>query len=181
LRASKPIEASIVIGSFGSSKGYDDKAFSLALNLDPNVPLSATEKPSRYGKLPEIHHIFRADPKSPNILISLFFTIAVLATLPILLGTVSFSVSIPDRAKSSQWLYLGANLNHLTKAFQDAPIAHILFYGSIVSIEGVFFMYYTSWNLFKTLPILLAIGTVTFLSGSRALTEVQERRHAGLR
>ena len=42
-------------------------------------------------------------------------------------------------------------------------------------------MYYTSWNLFRTLPVLLAIGTVTFLSGSRALTEVQERRLAGLR
>lgn len=48
-------------------------------------------------------------------------------------------------------------------------------------MEGVFFMYYTSWNLFQTLPPALGIGLVTFLSGSRALREVQGRRIAGLR
>lgn len=64
---------------------------------------------------------------------------------------------------------------------KDAPVAHTLFYGSILSIEGVFFMYYTRWNLFQTLPVLFAIGVVAFLSGSRALTEVQERRLNGLR
>lgn len=80
-----------------------------------------------------------------------------------------------------QWLYLGANLNHLSKAFQSAPISHTLFYGSIIGIEGIFFLYYTSWNLFKTLPILFAAGIIAFLSGSRALSEVQERRLAGER
>jgi len=42
-------------------------------------------------------------------------------------------------------------------------------------------MYYTSWNLFKTLPFLFAVGMIAFLSGSRALSEVQERRLAGMR
>ena len=42
-------------------------------------------------------------------------------------------------------------------------------------------MYYTAWNLFQTLPVAAAVGTVAFLSGSRALGEVQERRMAGLR
>ena len=64
---------------------------------------------------------------------------------------------------------------------KDAPGAHALFYTSIVGMEGVFFMYYTTWNLFQTLPVIAAIGTVTFLSGSRALTEVQGRRLVGLR
>lgn len=80
-----------------------------------------------------------------------------------------------------QWLYLGGNLNHLPKAFQSAPVSHGLFCSSIVGIEGIFFMYYTSWNLFKTLPVLFAMGLVAFLSGSRALSEVQERRLAGMR
>jgi oligosaccharyltransferase complex subunit delta (ribophorin II) len=88
----------------------------------------------------------------------------------------------PDAiADCEKWLYLGANLNHLSTALQDAPLPHIIFYGSIVCIEGILFMYYTSWNLFKTLPVLLAVGIVAFLSGSRALSEVQERRLAGLR
>ena len=80
-----------------------------------------------------------------------------------------------------KWLYLGGNLNHFSNAMQDAPVSHATFYGSVICIEGIFFMYYTSWNLFKTLPTLLLVGTIAFLSGSRALTEVQERRLASLR
>lgn len=48
-------------------------------------------------------------------------------------------------------------------------------------MEAVFFMYYISWNLFQTLPAVFGIGLVAFLSGSRALREVQERRLAGKR
>jgi oligosaccharyltransferase complex subunit delta (ribophorin II) len=80
-----------------------------------------------------------------------------------------------------QWLFLGGNVNHLSTALSEAPLAHAAFYGSIVAMEGVFFMYYTSWNLFKMLPVAAGIGAVIFLSGSRALTEVQERRLAGKR
>jgi oligosaccharyltransferase complex subunit delta (ribophorin II) len=82
---------------------------------------------------------------------------------------------------TKQWLSVGANVNHLQKALRNAPVSHSLFFGSIVAMEGVFFMYYTAWNLFTTLPFAAAIGTVIFLSGSRALSEVQERRLAGLR
>jgi oligosaccharyltransferase complex subunit delta (ribophorin II) len=88
LKSSKPIDASLVFASFGQTKGYNDKAFSLSVVLDPKAPITISEKPLRYGKLPEIHHIFRSDPKSPNILITLVFTGAVLATLPMLIGTV---------------------------------------------------------------------------------------------
>ena len=48
-------------------------------------------------------------------------------------------------------------------------------------MEGTFYMYYRSWNLFQTLPVAIGIGILTFLSGSRALREVQGRRLAGLR
>lgn len=76
---------------------------------------------------------------------------------------------------------LGANLNHLSKALGAAPISHTLFFGSIVAMEAVFFLYYTSWTLFQTLPVAGVVGLVAFLSGSRALSEVQERRLAGQR
>lgn len=79
------------------------------------------------------------------------------------------------------WAYLGANADHAGKAFGDAPVAHGLFLGSVVAMEGVFFMYYTSWNLFQTLPVAVVVGVVAFVSGSRALTEVQGRRLAGER
>jgi len=94
------------------------------------------------------------------------FAAAVVAALPVLLIV---------------WASLGANANHLGKALGNAPISHALFFGSILGMEGIFFMYYTSWNLFQTLPAAAIAGVVAFVSGSRALTEVQERRLAGLR
>jgi oligosaccharyltransferase complex subunit delta (ribophorin II) len=81
----------------------------------------------------------------------------------------------------AKWLYLGGNVNHLSNALSNAPVSHVVFFASILALEGIFFMYYTNWNLFQTLPVGLTVGVVTFLSGSRALSEVQERRLAGLR
>lgn len=78
-------------------------------------------------------------------------------------------------------MYLDVNLDHLSVALKAAPIPHIVFVSSVIGLEGIFFMYYTSWNLFQMLPASLIVGTVAFLSGSRALSEVQERRLAGLR
>jgi oligosaccharyltransferase complex subunit delta (ribophorin II) len=166
LKSAKPLEVSIVIGSFGSSTPYKAKAFSLDIAADLNTPLPSAEPQVRYGKQPEIHHIFRSDPKSPPRIITLVFAAGVVACLPVLLGT---------------WLAFGANVNHLGKALGAAPISHALYVGSILAMEGVFFLYYTSWNLFQTLPVAGAIAVVAFYSGSRALTEVQDRRLAGLR
>ena len=138
----------------------------------------------RYGKLPEIHHKFKADPTSPPKIITLIFTAAVLVALPVLITTVSpkwMNVDASSLLTKSQWLSLGANLNHLSKAFGSSPIPHSIFLTSIIAMELTFFLYYKSWNLFQTLPGAVGIGLVAFLSGSRALREVQERRLAGLR
>lgn len=66
-------------------------------------------------------------------------------------------------------------------ALRSAPLSHILFIGSVTGVEGVFYLYHTQWNLFQLLPVALAIGVLAVLSGSRALSEVQGRRLAGLR
>ncbi|KAF9699215.1 hypothetical protein EKO04_003274 [Ascochyta lentis] len=166
LTSTKPIPASLVIGAFGSSKPYKQKIFDLTVSRDANVPLAIPEPPLRYAAESEIHHIFRDDPKSPPKAITIVFAAAVAAAFPVLLGL---------------WATLGANVSHLSKALGAAPVSHALFYGSIIAIEGVFFLYYTSWNLFQTLPAAGLVGVVAFLSGSRALSEVQERRLAGLR
>jgi len=62
-----------------------------------------------------------------------------------------------------------------------APISHSLFFGSILAMEGLFFLYYSSWTLFQLLPVAGVVSVVTFLSGSKALSEVQSRRLAGER
>jgi oligosaccharyltransferase complex subunit delta (ribophorin II) len=166
LTSSKPIAASIIIGSFGSSTPYKSKVFDLNVTRDPNTPLAIPEKPLRYASEQEIHHMFGDAPKSPLKAITVVFAAAVVAAFPVLLGV---------------WASLGANANHLGKAMGNAPIPHALFFGSILAMEGIFFLYYTSWNLFQTLPAAAVVGLLAFLSGSRALSEVQERRLAGLR
>ncbi|MCJ1258983.1 hypothetical protein MMC24_006817 [Lignoscripta atroalba] len=166
LASTNSLSASLVIASFGTSKPYNARAFDLKIKADSGFPIATPEKPLRYAKLPEIHHTFKADPKSPPKIISIVFTAVVITAVPVLLIT---------------WLSLGANVNHLSNAFGTSPISHALFFSSILAMEGIFFMYYTTWNLSQTLPAAVAVGSVTFLSGSRALSEVQGRRLAGLR
>ncbi|KAJ6782185.1 hypothetical protein PWT90_03617 [Aphanocladium album] len=165
LNAAAPLEAKIVLGSFGASKAIVASVFDINVVRNPNGA-NNYEAPLRYGKRPEIHHIFRADPKNPPKVISLAFAGAVLAAVPVLLIS---------------WLALGANLSHAGKALGAAPISHAVFYGSILAMEGVFFLYYSTWNLFQTLPAIAVVGVVAFLSGNSALGEVQRRRLAGER
>ncbi|EME48714.1 hypothetical protein DOTSEDRAFT_67675 [Dothistroma septosporum NZE10] len=166
LTSSKPLKASITLASFGSSSPYNSHAFSLKIEKDASNPPTTPSSPERYTSKPEIHHIFREDPRQPPTVVSLFFTLAILVTLPAWIGGV---------------MYLGGNFDHVGKAFGANPFAHGLFFASIVAMEGVFFLYYSSWNLFQTLPVAAVVGTVAYVSGSRALTEVQERRLAGQR
>ena len=72
----------LIVASFGTSTPYEGHAFDLSIKPDPTAPAPTAEKPLRYMKQPEIHHIFKPDPKSPPKIISLFFTAIVLATLP---------------------------------------------------------------------------------------------------
>ena len=89
LLAAKPVQASIVIASFGSARGLEAPLFDIEFKLDPNVATPSYEEPLRYGKLPEIYHIFRSDPRSPPKIVSLVFVLAVFATLPALCVGVS--------------------------------------------------------------------------------------------
>ena len=76
------LQASIMLGSFGSATPLRVDAFQLRLQSDPDAPPPTYEKPLRYGKMPEIHHNFREDPRSPPVIISLAFLLAVSAVVP---------------------------------------------------------------------------------------------------
>ena len=88
LSSEQNLQATLLLASFGSSKPYSSHIFDLQVNHDPNVNQPKHEKPLRYGKLEEIHHIFRADPTSGPTPVSLFFVLQVFATVPILIATV---------------------------------------------------------------------------------------------
>jgi oligosaccharyltransferase complex subunit delta (ribophorin II) len=46
-------------------------------------------------------------------------------------------------------------------------------------METLYFFYYAKITLFQMLPVAGVIGLVAFVSGSKALSEVQSRRLAG--
>lgn len=160
----QPLKAILVIGSFGEVKPLLSEVFTLKVEEDMKGDFPTYTAPERYAAKEEIHHIFRPDQKSPPKIISLVFTLTVSATLPLLFVS---------------WLLLGSNLNGIRSAMKTAPVAHSIFYGSLVTMEGVFAMYYLSWKLFKVLPIAGAVGVVACISGAKALSEVQKRRVAG--
>jgi oligosaccharyltransferase complex subunit delta (ribophorin II) len=84
LTSQTPLEAILILGSTGSTKASVTPVFDLTVQLDPGHPTPSQAAPLRYGKLDEIHHIFGADPKNPPKIVSLVFSLAVLATVPAL-------------------------------------------------------------------------------------------------
>ncbi|KFY92057.1 hypothetical protein V500_04341 [Pseudogymnoascus sp. VKM F-4518 (FW-2643)] len=164
LLSSPSLSASLVLGSFGSVPASSTTLFNIALSSDESI--AQDSKPLRYGKLPEIHHIFAPDQSSPPRVISVFFALAVLGTLPVVLGA---------------WALVGGNAGHVGAALAAAPVSHGLFFGSLVAMEAVFAAYYVSWRLFEVLPLAGVVGAVAFVSGSKALSEVQARRERGER
>ncbi|PHH73001.1 hypothetical protein CDD82_5697 [Ophiocordyceps australis] len=166
LLSPEPLEASLVLGSTGSAVGLLTSVFDIALKQDTTAQKPSYEPPERYERLDEIYHTFRQDPKSPPKAISMVFVLAVVGAVPALV---------------IGWLLVGVNTNHAKKALGDSPLSHVMFFGSIVAMEVVFWLYYRNWNLFQALPAMGLVGLVALLSGTRALGEVQRRRLAGER
>ncbi|KAF2452337.1 hypothetical protein BDY21DRAFT_425205 [Lineolata rhizophorae] len=166
LTSTTPLEASITIASFGTTTPLSSPAFTLTITPDPMLPPPPASSGTRYAAQPLLSHTFRPPPSSPPFVVTLVFFLAVAATLPALFIA---------------WAALGANLGHVAEAAKKAPVAHAVFFGSVVAMEAVFALYFVSWSLFRMLPVAAAVGAVAFVSGGRALSEVQERRLAGLR
>ncbi len=85
----KPLDARIVVASLGTATPLSSQVFKLQVQLDPNVPAPTYEKPERYGKKPQINHIFKDDPKNPPRVISAVFVLIIMGVVPMLFGVVS--------------------------------------------------------------------------------------------
>ncbi|CAN8101314.1 unnamed protein product [Discula destructiva] len=165
--SSKPLHATVVIGSFGSAQALSADAFDIELKYESNTQPPTVPKPLRYGKKPQIHHIFREPAKYPSTVFPLIFVGLVLVTLP---------------AVAFLWFFqLGANFSHLPKALGAAPVSHTIFLGSIVGIEFVYFLYHRGLSLGHILLPVAILGLTLTFSGMKALGEVQSRRLAGER
>ncbi|KAI5799999.1 Oligosaccharyltransferase subunit Ribophorin II-domain-containing protein [Geopyxis carbonaria] len=167
------LSLSLALGSFGDSPASLTNIGTIKPVIDPASRNAIEQQKAKdlgegnviYKPKDEIRHIFRPEPQSPNIWITLPFVGAVLAGLVALFG-VWFAA-------------LGGNFTHFPKALQAAPLSHPVFFGSLMALEGLFFLYYTTWNLFETLIGVCVVGVIATFSGSRALREVRSRRERG--
>ncbi|KAF5094164.1 hypothetical protein D0Z00_003674 [Geotrichum galactomycetum] len=122
--------------------------------------------PKRFGIKPEIHHIFRPDPRQVN---------AAFASLLVLVGITSTVLFL-----AAAWiLFVGVDLANLTPALKASGLAHAAFLLSIGAIEYTFFQYYKGVSIFDTIKSLAIIAPTSVYFGSRALREVKARRLAG--
>ncbi|CAB4395206.1 Ribophorin II [Rhizophagus irregularis] len=119
----------------------------------------------KYGPKPEIHHIFRPDQKLPPTIISYSFVIIVLLPWLFLIGA---------------WIHLGVNISFLTSEPGSLPVI-ISFLFTLLAIEILFYNYWTHLNIFQTLSWLSGLSILAFLSGQKALSDVQGWRLKGLR
>lgn len=74
----------MVLASFGaSSAGFQKTVFDIeVVRAAEDVKPLVYEKPLRYGKLEEIHHVFRTGDKTPPKIVSVVFALAVVVTVP---------------------------------------------------------------------------------------------------
>lgn len=73
-------------------------------------------------------------------------------------------------------MFVSANLDSWSAAVATAPIAHAVFFASLIIVEIRYFKYWVSGTLGQALSESVAIGLVAFLSGRSALGEVMRRR-----
>ncbi|KAF9437755.1 hypothetical protein BGZ76_011285 [Entomortierella beljakovae] len=133
--------------------------------IEVQGPSNPTTRPVRveYHSQPEIHHQFRPDQKLINTAISGTFTLLVLSPFLVLFFL---------------WSKLGINFAPL-KSLAQSPlelISALVFFGSLVGIEYVFYSYWTHVTLFPVLQYLGGLTLVAAISGRSVLSTIQTRR-----
>ncbi|XP_015115503.1 dolichyl-diphosphooligosaccharide--protein glycosyltransferase subunit 2 [Diachasma alloeum] len=105
-----------------------------------------------YSPKPEIKHMFREPEKRPPVFVSNLFTGLCLVPVLILFGL---------------WAKLGVNISKFP--FSLSAVVFHLGLGSIFVLFGIFWL---KLNMFVTLRYLLGLGVVTFLAGSKLLSQI---------
>lgn len=116
------------------------------------------KKADRLGALPEIHHIFREDPKTVNAIIPLIFSAAAGVLLLVLL--VAWA-SVVDGS-----LFTSPQGSTFKTAFLV----------TVAALEYTFAKYYLGASIFTTISYVALIAGPYLFFGSKALTELAKQR-----
>ncbi|XP_060592727.1 dolichyl-diphosphooligosaccharide--protein glycosyltransferase subunit 2-like [Ruditapes philippinarum] len=114
------------------------------------------KKVDQYAKKPEIKHMFREPEKRPSKTVSLAFTGLVLVPFAILFIC---------------WMKIGVNISNF-----PFSVSAIGFHVCLGALFGLYYMYWTTFNMFDTLRYLGLLGIPTFIFGNRLLSSIAARR-----
>ncbi|XP_043284195.1 dolichyl-diphosphooligosaccharide--protein glycosyltransferase subunit 2 [Venturia canescens] len=117
-------------------------------------PSAYKQKPNIYTPKPEIQHMFREPEKRPPVFVSNLFTGLCLAPIFLLLGL---------------WAKLRVNISKF-----PFSLSAIVFHLGLASIFILFGIFWLRLDMFVTLRYLLGLGVVTFLAGSKLLSQIAQ-------
>lgn len=135
--------------------------YTLIGELVPTESLQASvnyKAPERLGAQPEIHHIFKEDPKTVNPVVPIAFSAVAIALFIGLLGA---------------WVSLVGN--SLFVANQAIPFKGG-FLTTLALFEFTFFRYYLSATIFTTIFSVAALTAPALIFGARALKALTKQR-----
>lgn len=124
------------------------------------------KKPERIGIKPEIHHIFKEDPKTVNPFFPIIFSGA---DLVVFLGLLGAWMTLLGKDK------FGTFMNTPVTTFS----CNVGFLGCLLAYEFVFFKYYLGTSIFTTLLYGFILAGPTIFLGSRSFRYLAHLRHIG--
>ncbi|RHZ79031.1 hypothetical protein Glove_152g15 [Diversispora epigaea] len=154
----------LVIGTFSHNHPLNYHIGTVEIDL-PSTP-EKTNSQVGYGPKPEISHIFRSSEKLPPLFLS--YTFVLFTLIPWIFLIIS-------------WANLEVNISLFKKATVPSLIIILLFLSSIVAIEILLYNYWTHLNIFETLLWLTGLSVMSFITGQKTLSNVQEWRLSGVR
>ncbi|QSL66473.1 hypothetical protein MERGE_000853 [Pneumocystis wakefieldiae] len=159
LFSDKPLLLTLVIGSFGDTTPLLYKLGELQI-IDISNEHEIPASPIRYGPLSEISHTFSPRKEDCSKVLSLVFSGAILVAFIKLfkkLKNTSFETSFFSILRQNSF-------------------SCFLFFFLLLSIEFLFYLYWTSIRLLQTLVGILIMSPFLFVSGRRTLSEIQRKR-----
>lgn len=131
----------------------------LTFDANANVGRAAFESPE-FAALPEIEHIFRPDEKEPSKVIPL---------------AVSALLVAPWLAVLGLWASSGWNLKNLF-ASPSLTLYGFGFLGCLVAWVGLFYLYFTVFNLFDLFKFGSPLSVASIILGRQALVAHSQRK-----
>lgn len=168
---SSPLNITLLLGSFVHPPA---KIELFKLVVPPSQPALAHAEEPFFHPLPEIHHTFRADPKTPPRLLSLVFSAIVVAPWVVLLGLVRISKHCTGVYgyidNMLQWGYIQPKVPQL---FSLNVLPFIL---NLAAFEGLLLWYWVDLKIGQVLAYGAVLGLFTAAAGNRALSAISKQR-----